>query len=653
MKKIAAIVWFSLLILGSSAQVITYQDFDFPAHPKMNNDTLGSSDAKTVVVHEKRAVDYVFNKQGDLEKYYFLYRKVFIKTETGVEENNKIYTPGGDISDVIMFKARTLSAAGAVVTEQFRSDLKAEDDKESGKFFKCAIEGLKPGMFVEYFYVSRVYSNIRGTEYLQTKQQKLKVEYEIISPAELIFEAKIYNAEGLSFKKITDDTTKNVIRCNFGSIAVKPTEEYTSDDANLVRVEYKLAYNHYQSKARYQTWESAGIVYYNAYHKEIPESKALKKLIKENKLTGKSALEKIYFIEQFIKTGISFNDQSPYETPDDVLKYKVASELAVIRMMVAYFRELEINYELCLGSSRLENPLDKSFDSWNYLQSVMFYFPDENKYLVPKSYELRLGQIPYEMAEVDVLNIREMKLGNTAKGLSSIKHLGTPELKNNIDTLRANLEFNKDMSVIKIQVSRRITGYMANQIRPYYYYSPQDKRDELIRNYLKQDDEHITIQSVDVKNFDLAEYMEETPFAVDAELTHKALVERAGDKLILKVGEVIGRQAELYQEKKRTADIDVRYPHNYYRVIKIRVPDGYKVASLKPAEINFLFKDEKGKNQMAFVSRAEQSGNIITIYVDEYYAFTLLPKSKFEDFKKVINAAADFNKVTLIFERIQ
>ncbi|HEY4800422.1 MAG TPA: hypothetical protein VII99_15180, partial [Bacteroidia bacterium] len=91
----------------TSGQELTYQSFDFPAIEKVNTDSVGSPDTKAIVMYEKRGIEYAYNKESQLEKYYFLYRKVFIKNDPGIEENNRIYIIANDLSDILLFKSRT------------------------------------------------------------------------------------------------------------------------------------------------------------------------------------------------------------------------------------------------------------------------------------------------------------------------------------------------------------------------------------------------------------------------------------------------------------------------------------------------------------------------------------------------------------------
>jgi hypothetical protein len=54
---------------------------------------------------------------------------------------------------------------------------------------------------------------------------------------------------------------------------------------------------------------------------------------------------------------------------------------------------------------------------------------------------------------------------------------------------------------------------------------------------------------------------------------------------------------------------------------------------------------------MGFVSRYELAGNTLKIKIQEDYRNIAYPLEQYEVFKKVINAAADFNKVVLILDK--
>jgi hypothetical protein len=128
-------------------------------------------------------------------------------------------------------------------------------------------------------------------------------------------------------------------------------------------------------------------------------------------------------------------------------------------------------------------------------------------------------------------------------------------------------------------------------------------------------------------------------------------MEKAGPKYLFKLGDVIGRQVEMYQEKERKLPIDIAYPHTLYRTITLNIPDGYKVSNPESIKMMVEHKSPSGEQTMAFISDYKMDGKKMLITVKEFYNQVHYPASDIEIFKKVINAAADFNKVVLVLEK--
>ncbi len=143
-----------------------------------------------------------------------------------------------------------------------------------------------------------------------------------------------------------------------------------------------------------------------------------------------------------------------------------------------------------------------------------------------------------------------------------------------------------------------------------------------------------------------SDYFNNKPLVINSSFKNTEMIERAGNKILFKVGAVIGPQVEMYQEKPR----QLPFAHVLNRKIILNIPDGYNVKNLNDLNMNVEYK-ENGDTTMAFVSSYFQTGNIITVLIGESYNKISYPVSEFEDFKKVINASADFNKVVLVFEK--
>jgi hypothetical protein len=163
--------------------------------------------------------------------------------------------------------------------------------------------------------------------------------------------------------------------------------------------------------------------------------------------------------------------------------------------------------------------------------------------------------------------------------------------------------------------------------------------------------ENTRIDSYKVSN-ELPEYIGLKPISWDVESTATALVENAGDDVIVKIGETIGTQSQLYQSTSRKLPIKIDVLRNYYRKIIFNIPDGYVVTNPNDLNMHVEMKNN-GKTSCIFTSEAKLQDRQLVIISTEYYSESDYPVSRYEEFRNVINASADYNKKTLVLRKKQ
>ncbi|HZE83767.1 MAG TPA: hypothetical protein VE035_05620, partial [Puia sp.] len=183
-----------------------------------------------------------------------------------------------------------------------------------------------------------------------------------------------------------------------------------------------------------------------------------------------------------------------------------------------------------------------------------------------------------------------------------------------------------------------------------YSFGTPDEQRAFIKEMVKfgTNSEHIV--SSEIENADFESYPDNKPFVLHAVVKANELLENAGSKILVKIGDIIGPQTEMYQEKTRQFPMQVAYTHTLERNIEFTVPDGYIVKNPGDLAIDDVYK-ENGEVTMGFTSSYKTEGNTIRIQVMEQYRKTFYPLAEYENFKKVINASADFNKIVLILEK--
>ena len=205
----------------------------------------------------------------------------------------------------------------------------------------------------------------------------------------------------------------------------------------------------------------------------------------------------------------------------------------------------------------------------------------------------------------------------------------------------------EDLTTTLLDIDRSSGGYYIKWLQPHMHLL-KDK-DEVLDEQIKFIKKDIEVLSKTVYNDD-AKFFGKEPLRVVAKGKSNSFVEKAGNNYLLKVGEFIGQQSEMYQEKERQQPMEAYYRKDYHRVITVTIPEGYTIKNLEEINLNESFNKEE-KELMKFESTYTLDGNILTITADEFYDFIRLEKKFFNDYRRVMNAAADFNKVTLILEK--
>ena len=105
----------------------------------------------------------------------------------------------------------------------------------------------------------------------------------------------------------------------------------------------------------------------------------------------------------------------------------------------------------------------------------------------------------------------------------------------------------------------------------------------------------------------------------------------------------------MYQDKKRQFDVESENSRRYTRLIKFNVPAGYEIKNIDDLKISCKFGEAEDIN-ILFNSEYNIDKYVVTVTSEEYYTEIIYPKERFEEYQKVINAAADFNKIVLVLQ---
>lgn len=361
----------------------------------------------------------------------------------------------------------------------------------------------------------------------------------------------------------------------------------------------------------------------------------------------------IKLLEDYFKTHINVDDKLVSEDADNIEKIIKTSNTnndGSIRFMAAMLENKNIKYQVVFPSVRDGYPLDEELENWNRVDETILYFPGTGKYLQPTGTTLRYPYIEAYWAGTRGLYLKGTTIGEmtTAVGkFDTIPILPIEEHAHNMEVF-AKMDATGDSLIIESK--QILKGYGATAYRPIWAYLPKDKQDEAVKDIIGSVAKSENITNIVTENTNLTDIWDNKPLIISGTIHSADLFERAGNKILFNIGKLIGPQEQMYQEKPRQLPAELQYPHVLDRILKFEIPAGYTIKNLKELNINIQFKKDDVVT-MGFTSSYKLNDNILEVDVKETYHEIFYPLSEFENFKKVINASADFNKIVLLLEK--
>jgi hypothetical protein len=639
---------------GISAQQIPfYKDYNWEEKPNYNVE-YGDEEV-LVALNHKVVTEFVFEAENTLAEYYLEHKTLWLNSDEKIEEYNKVYISYGSSSEIIVAKARVINKDGSIM---ILSDSKILDatDEESGKKYKYfAFEGIEKGSIIDYYYIIKKNPSYSGSKItLQTSYPKERVAFDLYAPSNLVFDFKSYNTLP---SVIQDTTSKDKLHWRIETIKLKglKEEETSAYNASKGFLVYKLDKNLINDKVDISSYNGVTKRLYNYYYPKAYDKNTIKKLdefLKQSVDNNNGNLEiTLRQLENYIKANVYLSNTSGSELSnlEAVLAKKVANERGILKLYIALFRNLNLKHELVLTSNRQDLKFDKDFEAQNFLTDFLFYFPKYGTYLAPHNPNSRYAFPPAYLTDNYGLFIKEVAIGDFKSGVSKIKYIDPVDAETSTDKMEIHVKFDKmDLTKNQISLDRSMTGYYAMYFQPFMNLVKKEDRDELAEGFAKDLNESVEVNNHQLINDDPSLFGVK-PFQVKVDFNSTTFVEKAGNKYLFKVGELIGSQMQIYQDKERVLPVESEFNRSYYRTIIVDIPQGYKVANLDDINIKNSYS-EGGMEYFSFNSFYELDGNKLKITADEFYRKNIVRSELYEEYRKVINSAADFNKVTLVLE---
>lgn len=650
MKKI-----FNLAIFIFFSHHIVYGQPVFEAY-NFNDETPeipeSFSNENEVYLQKNVKIQIMNLPEGGVTQYALIHEKIQLNSNDAIERNNRVYIPFRNDEEILTNKLRVVLKNGTVVLLD-EKDIKEEVDEERGvKYNYYAVNGLEVGCIIEKIFILQQYPDLRGNSIqIQSEKPILEGSFELIYPKHLGFQYKSYN--GLPEATFVEDAYEDTstLTVNVKNLKGLPdNERYSNWQKHVQSFKYKLYENFASNNKNLNNYkEFAGNVYDNL-HVEL--DKKAKKAI-ENFAKGISKentqLKQIQAIESYVKNNIQYNRYfDTNEKLEDVFKSKQANQFEILKIFLSLFEMYAIPTEMVFTCDRFSLTFDPEFESIENLRDILLFFPETKNYLDPTSFEYRTPLFDNNYGNNYGLFIKEKEFGGVKMGIGVLDFI---EIPNEIthDYMNIVVDFSENLENPTITTEITFGGYAAMNFQPLKDFMPPEEYQKILKEISENYTASGEIIKIETEN-DGLEFVGKKPFVFKFSFEGENLTQKAGPNILFKIGETIGSQMEFYQEEQRVLPVEIYYPHYYTRSLKVIIPEGYHLKSTEPFNMNFNTEIEE-KEVAAFTSNAKIENKTLVVTNEEFYTVIDYPLEYYESYKKVINAAADFNKIVIVLEK--
>lgn len=621
---------------------------------KSLKDTLIDEEVLILKDYSSNEFSYSEATQNTLTQYVLTHKAYLLRTNNAIEDFNKVYISFDNTSEILRPEARVITPSNKIIELDSTKILTAIDEETNVQYKYFAFEGIEVGSIVEYLYVIKKRPYYEGSYVrIQSEYPIFNLDFHVISPSNLIFKFKTYN----NTDSISNDTLANGkwdFNIKYDYIPSLKYEDNAAYESKLKALVYKLDRNTYSGTRDISSYSGLIQNMYDFLHfNEDKNKKTVEKFLKQMKFkASKSTEENILFVEDYLKKNIYVNENNASQELKSIsfiTSNKLASELGILKLYSQIFTVLEIEMELVLSSNRLSKKFDSEYEATTFLEDYLIYFPSIDKYMAPTNLASRVGLPTFTLTHNYGLFIKEVALGGFKTGLGEIKFIDPVPYSENTDKMYINVSFDEEnITNQKIFFNRQMSGYYAKDLQPFYYLITGKDKTELNKQLFTNINSELEPENIVVKNENAAD-LGRKPFIIEAEFETDVFIEKAADKIIFEIGNLIGPQTEIYDSLERKLPVELRFARYYYREIKVKIPENYKIVNLEDLNIENYFTSENDTS-MAFISKYTVKNNELVVLCEEYYKNIDIPVKDYQEYRKIINSAADFNKIKLIFE---
>lgn len=604
---------------------------------------ITESDKKESAVVILEELKYVYDNVKTVKKV--VHKIIRVNNDKGVELNNKVYIPIKDESSLKNLKVRCISKTGEETLFDKNNLKRFENLDGMGGFAAFAIEGIEVGGEIEYYY--EITNTFQSCNRLNIQSSFVKKSFKLELEIHNGFQYTLYSEN--PYESISE-ADSSIGSKDFFYFTHKDLSKFERRDANVYKQRINFCFKKFTPNTSYNSG------YYNlfSYNSFVTRThQFFLKPIKPGylKKLNTKGLRKVFKTDK--KSGIDrlTKELNAVYTSDEDGSGMFLSDRQFVAIASKLLRKMNINHSIYTVSNRYKNNMNQLFNSqFSYfnIDGFLIYISDIDLLWDPTCKYCESYYVPYRYLGQDLKFIG--RYGGVSQYFETDYGSGkddvlVPSHEFSTRKTKIDLKFDDDL-VANYSFDQNIQGYYSQWTKSWYRYhnGTGEKYDEFFKDLFEDFGEEPKVVDYKVSE------NENKEMELFANLKDESIAKPIGDKLMFKIGSIIGIQSEMYDSIPRTNPIIQRYPKRYQYEIKVQIPEGYEFHSSENVKIKDLAKREETEIA-GWNSDFKIEGNQLIITITEFYNAIEYEVEEIPAYRSVINRAADFNKGVIFFKK--
>ncbi len=524
-------------------------------------------------------VEYEYDPQyQSFYKYRTYHYRVKLNTDAAIEDFNKIYISLEDVVAVKEAKARVIKKEKLVDVDIEMEEFYSEDEDE--QYFYFPITGLELGDELEILYTTKMEPEFNGDQfYFQGEVPIYDFDFQFVVPNDSYFNFLAHN--GLPEPTLIDTIVqRHHYSLYMDTIPALESERFSSYNNIIMKLDASLGASADDATDEYSPYNAYLVYAYYAFNKQM-SGKDKKMARKLNKRIGVNPLNKeidnIRKIENYMKNEFLIGYGEPDMSIKEMIKTGRGDGSGALLLFMRLLESANIPFEYGLVSDRYDTYFSSEIESNYFLQNYFFYFPDTDQYLAPLDFSTRVGFLDYQWIPNNGLYIKSKTYPNRSLD-HEVKKLPATHYRSNDDSLIVTVEVDENMTDVEIYVERYISGYDAGEHQAYYYLYNENKQKNTQDDLLNFFNDNSKYKLTDLQNIGVEDAFV-NPIIIKGKVTSLdiPIFEKAGDKIIFKLGGMFGSYTNPKDIEKKEHDFIFAHPFMGSTTIIVNFPTKVKV----------------------------------------------------------------------------